>query len=453
MAAAEGEPAPAGAAAPRRKPTRYRRRLRSRIILSYLLLGFGLTLALAFATNYARSRVENQLVEDVMNRNIDEFARRYYADPESSPSLPVQQMRAYVFTPDSERLQRDFPEWRGLDDGIYGMSGVDERGESFAYKLAVRKTPGTWFFIAYDMTQSTRGERQFNNALFGVVLVFTALSLLVGWWAASRVMSPVSELAQRLRESGRSSQPEALAAHFPDDEVGQLASALDDYATRLTEVVQRDREFNADVSHELRTPLAVVKGAVELLLSQPGLEDKTRARLLRIQRAEQQCTDLISALLLLSRNERGHGAADVARIAEQLLDMHRAQLGGKPLQLRLQGEHGLVVDAPAAAVAVALGNLIGNAVKYTAAGEVVVQLLPNAVEVVDSGPGLTAEDAARLFERGYRGTHAEHTQGGGIGLSIVRRLCDLYGWNVRVVPGPDHGVVATLSFQTLSSQP
>jgi signal transduction histidine kinase len=436
-------------APPRRRPTRYRRRLRSRIVLSFLLLGFGLTLLLAFATNWARSRVENQLVEDVMNRNINEYARRYYADPSRNPAVPVEQIRAFAFSSDKfERVRKERPEWAELPDGIYGMNGVDDSGTPFSYKLAVRKTPDAWFFLAYDMTQSLRGEKQFNNALIAVVIGFTALSLLVGWWAASRVMSPVSELAARLRLSGRSSQPEALAAHFPDDEVGQLAGALDDYAMRLTEVVQRDREFNADVSHELRTPLAVIKGAIELLLSRPDLDEKTKNRLLRIRRAEQQCTDLISALLLLSRNERGHGAADVARIVEQLLDAHRAQLGGKPLDLRLEGERGLVVDAPEAAISVALGNLVGNAVKYTAEGEVVVRLLPRAVEVIDTGPGLTAEDAARLFERGYRGTHAEHSQGGGIGLSIVRRLCELYGWTVRVVPGAERGVIATLTFSS-----
>ena len=65
---------------------------------------------------------------------------------------------------------------------------------------------------------------------------------------------------------------------------------------------------------------------------------------------------------------------------------------------------------------------------------------------IDTGPGLSAEDAARLFQRGYRGSHAEHTQGGGIGLSIVRRLCALYGWRVSVVPGETRGVVATLTF-------
>lgn len=435
-------------AAPRRRRPAYRRRLRSRIILSFLLLGFGLTSLFAFATQWTRSRVENALVEDVMNKNIDEYARRYYADRSRNPDLPVQQMYARVVGPDKfDTLQSEQPEWHRLGDGIHRLSGRNPDGTPFVYKLAVRKTPDAWFFLAYDMTRASRGDAQFNRAIFGSVVLFTLFSLLVGWWAASRVMSPVTELARRLRRSGRSSEPEALAAHFAEDEVGELAKALDDYAERLTDVVKRDREFNADVSHELRTPLAVIRGASELLLAKPDMDEKTRVRLQRIQRAEQNCTDLISALLLLSRNERGHGAADVGRLAEQLLDAHRGQLGGKPLTLRLDGAQGqVIVDAPDAAVTVALSNLIGNAVKYTQQGEVIVRLGRNAVDVIDSGPGLSAEDAARLFERGYRGSHAEHTQGGGIGLSIVRRLCALYGWRVRVVPGTEKGVVATLTF-------
>ena len=436
---------------PARRRRRYRRRLRSRIIVTFVLLGFGLTVLFAFLSQEARSRVENALVEDVMNSNIDEFARRYYTDPTSSPDLPVQQMIGRVVRRDRfEALRLEEPDWYELPNGNHNLSGVDEYGEPFAYKLAVRKTPEEWFFLAYDMTQAARGEAQFQRAILGAVLVVTLMSVLLGWWSAARVMSPVSELANRLRRSG-GNRPEELAVHFPDDEVGQLASALDDYAARLTEVVQRDREFNADVSHELRTPLAVIRGAVELLLSRPELDERTRTRLLRIQRAEQQCTDLISALLLLSRSERGHGNTDVAKVAEQLLDAHRAQVGNKPLELRLQEEAQLVVDAPESAVSVALGNLIGNAVKYTSAGEVIVRILPGAAEVIDSGPGLGGEEAAKLFERGYRGAHAEHSQGGGIGLSIVRRLCDLYGWEVCVVPGEVQGVIATLSFSSTAS--
>jgi signal transduction histidine kinase len=429
-----------------RARTRYRRRLRSRINLGFVLLGFGLTLLLAYATNWVRDRVEDELVVDVMNRNITEVARNYATDPTGDPRVEVRQFRARVVTPDKfDLLRREQPDWYRLGDGIHKISGLNDDGTSFAYRLAVRKTPKAWFFLAMDQTEAERGKRRFNQQIAVVVVFFTALSFLIGWWSASRVMSPVLELAKRLKRS-RAGLSEPLANDFADDEVGQLAAALDEYSARLTHVVQRDREFNADVSHELRTPLAVIRGAIELLLAKPGLDDKTRSRLMRIQRAEQQCTDLISALLLLSRNERGQGTTDVARVAEQLLDAHRAQLGGKPVTLRIDGNRGLMVDAPEAAVTVALNNLIGNAVKYTLEGEVVVQLLPQSVEVVDSGPGLSAEDAARLFERGYRGTHAGHSQGGGIGLSIVRRLCELYGWDVRVAPGAARGVVATLTF-------
>ena len=445
MAAAEG--GDAAPAAPRRKRP-YRRRLRTRIILAFVLLGCGLTSLFAMATLYQRNTLEQQLIEEQLEREVENLVAQVEADPEQPVFFLLYDARTWS----PKNAYKTDPHYRNLSPGLHEVAQEAPDGSTHVYKVAIGRgvsPDGTPFtsLVRYDVTDAAASAEKLEQWMLLAVIVFSAFSLLVGWWSASRVMSPVSELAKRLRESGRSSQPEALAEHFPDDEVGQLASALDDYAARLTEVVQRDREFNADVSHELRTPLAVVKGAVELLLSKPGLDEKTCARLLRIQRAEQQCTDLISALLLLSRNERGHGAADVARIAEQLLDMHRAQLGGKSLELRLEGERGLVVDAPDAAVTVALGNLIGNAVKYTASGQVVVRLLPQAVEVVDSGPGLTVEEAARLFERGFRGTHAEHSQGGGIGLSIVRRLCDLYGWNVRVVPGEVRGVVATLTFQ------
>ena len=432
----------ADAAGQRRRP-RSRRRLRTRIIVTFTLLGFCLTALFAYSTTLLRTRVENQLLSDALNRNIDAYASAFERDP-TNATFAFEGVQGWVYA--NERLANAPADWRGLRDGIHELHGVEENGQAFAYKLAVRRTPTHAFFLAYDLTQTLQGQEQQNRLLVGAVVLFTALALVLGWWSASRVMAPVSDLAQRLRRSGTSSDPELLAPSFAEDEVGELARALDDYAGRLTEVVQRDREFNADVSHELRTPLAVIRGAVELMLAKPDIDERTRTRLLRIQRAEQQCTDLISALLLLSRNERAVGSCDVARVAQQLLDNHRAQLAGKPLVLRMEGAPSLLVDAPESAVAVALGNLIGNAVKYTQSGDVVVRVGEGAVEVIDSGPGLSAEDAARLFERGYRGTHAGHSQGGGIGLSIVRRLCALYGWDVRVRPGETQGVVATLSF-------
>src|SRR3546814_20121473 len=69
----------------------------------------------------------SDLVEDVMNRNIDEYARRYYADPQKNPAVPVEQIRAFVFSSDKfDRVRLERPEWAKLADGIYGMRGRPE---------------------------------------------------------------------------------------------------------------------------------------------------------------------------------------------------------------------------------------------------------------------------------------------------------------------------------------
>ena len=96
---------------PARRRRRYRRRLRSRIIVTFVLLGFGLTVLFAFLSQEARSRVENALVEDVMNSNIDEYAHRYYTDPTRNPDLPLQQMVGRVVKRDRfEALRLDQPD-------------------------------------------------------------------------------------------------------------------------------------------------------------------------------------------------------------------------------------------------------------------------------------------------------------------------------------------------------
>jgi signal transduction histidine kinase len=133
-------------------------------------------------------------------------------------------------------------------------------------------------------------------------------------------------------------------------------------------------------------------------------------------------------------------------VCQALIEDNRAQLAGKPVEISLSGRTDVFVDAPEAVVAVALGNLIGNACKYTNEGEVKVVVKLDAVVIEDSGPGLSEEDAAKLFERGYRGSGAGGTSGGGIGLSIVRRLCELYGWTVSIRPGPERGAIARLDF-------
>ncbi|MBO7942501.1 hypothetical protein JTP77_042355, partial [Streptomyces sp. S9] len=115
-----------------KKRKRFRRRLRSRIILSFVLLGFGLTTMFAFATNWTRTRVENQLVEDVMNRNIEKTAQQFELDP-SNTQTAFDQVRGFVYTPDKfESVRINRPEWYDLKDGIVTMNGTGEDGRPFA---------------------------------------------------------------------------------------------------------------------------------------------------------------------------------------------------------------------------------------------------------------------------------------------------------------------------------
>ncbi|MBL0165349.1 MAG: HAMP domain-containing histidine kinase [Xanthomonadales bacterium] len=424
----------------------YRRRLRSRIIISFALFGLGLTALFAVATIYVRARLEDQFINSTLAREVKSFAefKRENPSPDAPWQLSLYQARIF-----SARRFANVPlAWQKFDTGVYDLADYDDKGHLRPYKLAVSKADDLWAFLQQDVTAQKLSERQLLVALIATVILFAVFSLFMGLWLSARVMSPVTELASRLRELRKSGKYAPMAPRFANDEVGELALALDDYSARLTHLVERDREFNADVSHELRTPLAVIASTTELMLGQQDLSEKTHERLRRIERAVRQSTELTDALLLLSRSERqaptDGETTDVSRVAEQVIDISRPHLGSKPVEVRLELEQPLLTAAPSSVVAVALTNLISNAFKYTQQGEVAVIVGHGRVAVEDTGPGFAAEDAERLFERGERGTTL--VKGAGLGLAIVRRLCELYGWEVTLAPRPQGGAVATLQF-------
>jgi signal transduction histidine kinase len=316
--------------------------------------------------------------------------------------------------------------------------------------LAIKRKNGVIGFERYDVSREDLGRRQLISALSAAVLFFSLLSIFIGLWLSRKVLKPVASLANKLRDIRKTGYSEPLAQHFADDEVGELAQALDEYASRLTSMVSRDREFNSDVSHELRTPLAVIASTTELIRDSPDLTDKLRERLKRIERASRQATELIEALLLLSRAERrGPTRGEityVSKVASDVIESQRPQVRDKPIELGLIENELITVNAPASVLSVALTNLIGNAIKYTLKGSVTVRVGDGRIDIVDTGPGIRPEDAERLFERGVRGEGAGGS-GAGLGLAIVRRLCDLYGWKVLIKPRKEHnGAIASIVF-------
>jgi signal transduction histidine kinase len=426
---------------------RNRKRLRTRIIWSVLLIGTLLSVLFAAFALFLRANLEERIIDRVLLSEVERYAKNFEPGIELEPFSKI----AGKIVSDAKYANIN-EAWKNLPPGVHRIQ--EREGDVIGtFKLAVYRLDGKWFFLRYDVTAEERTRRVVTLAIVFSVLAFSLLALVLGIYSSSRIMSPVADLSKRVLRLSKKGKVEALASHFADDEVGTLASAFDDYALRLTELVERDREFNSDVSHELRTPLAVIRSTTELLMSMPDIPKKAAERLNRIDRAAKQSTELIAALLHLSRAEK-QGPADgestaVEQIIQQIVDSNRHHLIGRPVSVIVEANEALHVAAPESVLAVVLGNLIGNAFKYTKEGTVQIRVNHNSVAVADSGPGIPDEERDKVFDRHFRGESGKaggSGSGAGLGLAIVRRLCALYGWNVELKPREPHGLVALLDF-------
>jgi signal transduction histidine kinase len=422
----------------------YRRRLRSRIVLSFLIFGTLLSVLFALSTLFLRDYLEDQLIGATLKQELDDYVTQLREDPTVVEPFYTR-IQGYITRPGDPNKTVN-AQVRTLPSGVH-----DVQMAGGVFKAAVRKEEDLWAFLIYDVSDNQLLKRRLVFALVGVVLLFSVWSFTLGAWSSRRVMKPVTDLADQLDTLSEEKKPERLSEHFADDEVGQLAAALDSYADRLHHLVERDREFNADVSHELRSPLTVITGATELLLAQSDLEPKVRTRLLRIARAARQSADITTALLHLVRAEQGidkdSTAHNVGRIVGEVVHLYEPLVGNKPLELRVREEDRVSVIAPESVVAVTVGNLIGNAMRYTSEGEVVITIGNGRVTVDDTGPGIPEEELEHVFERHYRGQNITG-KGAGLGLAIVKRLCELYGWSIMFSNRESGGLRAELRFFT-----
>ena len=420
----------------------YKRRLRSRIVFSFLLFGTLLSGLFAFSTLVLQSNLEDELIGSTLKQELDDYLVQLHQDPTLVEPFHTR-IQGFITRP-GDPNHSVIAQIRELEPGVHEV----ETAQGY-FKAAVRKDADLWGFLIYDITENQRLTNRLVWSLVAAVLAFSLLSLALGLWSSSRVMRPVSDLAQRLGQLDEEVPSPSLAQWFPDDEVGQLAAALDAYAERVHHLVERDREFNADVSHELRTPLAVISGATELLLAQKDLPEKTRTRLLRIARAARQSSDITTALLHLVRAEEGTNqeseAHDVCKIVNKIIHLHEPLLDNKPLELKIIGEDKVSVIAPESVIAVTVGNLISNAIRYTPAGEVVCTIGNGRIKVEDTGPGIPEEELAYVMKRHFRGEGVSG-KGSGLGLAIVQRLCELYGWSIYFENRKSGGLRAELKF-------
>jgi signal transduction histidine kinase len=310
--------------------------------------------------------------------------------------------------------------------------------------------------------------RAYTLATVTTLLVVTVLgALLVALVMAALIAGRFTRPLRRLSEATRRFGGGDLANRVPAADIGAAYTEVTDLARqfnlmagRLEEsvgLVRRDRdrgrEFLADVSHELRTPIAALRMNTELLQGQAGEDSATRREFLESSRVQLERLDWLAQNLLdLSKLESGLLALDLRpddlrTTVESAVEQAEATARRRRVELSLE-----LPDAPLRIrhdpqrIGQVVGNLVGNALKFTpSGGHVMVALRPHRdgalLEVADTGVGIDATELPRIFERFYRGSSASEARGSGsgLGLAIVKSIVDMHGGRITVESRVGHG--------------
>jgi signal transduction histidine kinase len=423
---------------PFRHSLRFSRGLRFRVAASFAALGGGLSLIIAIGLYIGAQDAGVGLIDETLSAEMQDYQARRARNPHSLPPA-TRTLLGYV-TPSGPGEATLPSELAKLGPGRHHLAL-----DGIPYRVAVADRAGQRIYLLYDQALFVQQQHRLGLYLAAFVGFMAVASAGIAFWLAERVIEPVKELARRVRAIGPDTPPESLSADFPADEVGELAHAFEQSLHRLAAFIARERAFTADVSHELRTPLAVIRGAAEVLLANDERPEKERARLERIERAAADMADLTTALLAMAR-ERDEGRrppVDLAALLLETLEKHRHLLGDKPVDVILE-----IYDRPAPAtdpnlLSIVVANLVRNSFNYTDRGTVWVRLQADRLSVGDTGLGIPREALDKVFQRLYRG---QHSLGAGIGLSLVRKICERHGWAIRLDSEEGRGTLACLEF-------
>jgi signal transduction histidine kinase len=318
--------------------------------------------------------------------------------------------------------------------------------KSTDYRMLVADRDHSRYFMLFDTDLQHDREEAMLRYLIATAILLTLASATGGSWLAMHFVTPVTRLAHQVSHAGPEEISLPLAKLSRDDEVGELARAFDHYAQRVHSFINREKQFTGDISHELRTPLAVILAAIEVLERDQRVQEFQAARIARIKRAIVETNELCTALLLLAREkttEEDEPSYIVSDVLAECVEKHRHMIADRPIKVHVEIMGSPCLRAERALLEVVIGNLLRNAFNFTQSGSVTATLEAKRLIVRDTGIGIRSEDADRIFNLGHRG---ENSTGEGIGLSLVKRICDRFGWTISITSKEGEGTVAEVGF-------
>ena len=312
---------------------------------------------------------------------------------------------------------------------------------------------------ALAVGQPTKHIEEALNELLRILFVAFPLTLIVagvgGVFLARRALKPVDQMTQTAREIGETDLSQRITVNTRD-ELGRLATALNQMVERLERAFRRQREFTGDASHELRTPLSVIQAESTLALQRQRQPEEYQRSLETISDEAKHMSQIIEQMLALARADEGTGqiafgkveldgllreVGETMAILSQEKGLHWALRLNGPFTVK--GDRGLLTQL--------FLNLADNAVRYTSHdGEVSIATDgvdgTALVSVSDSGIGIATDHIPHIFERFYRVDEARSRSdgGSGLGLAICKQIVELHGGQIDVHSREDKGSTFTV---------
>ncbi len=362
-----------------------------------------------------------------------------------------------------------------FENAQFDSTPIDTTQAQFEYATLANDTPIRLYTVPFIFDPQGAGIVQVAESyqhlqevqqqlvfLLALGIPFTLLAASVGgWFLANNALAPIDRITRAAQQIRANELNQRLNLKLPDDEVGRLAATFDKMLARLEDAFERQRRFIADASHEMRTPLTILKGDVEVALNRPRTAESYRQTLEMINQTTDRLTGLVQELFLLARTDNNQYPLTLKylNLAQLLTDevailMPRAI--NRNVTLNLDTPNPLSIKADSSKLVRVFLNLIDNAIKYSNPGDTVKITASSQdgyafVAVADTGPGISSEHMAHLFDRFYRVDKARSrnaadttSSGAGLGLSIVQSLVQLHGGRIEATSRLKQGSTFTV---------
>ncbi|MDF0752003.1 HAMP domain-containing histidine kinase [Marinobacter sp. 71-i] len=330
---------------------------------------------------------------------------------------------------------------------------VDLEDETYLLSIAPTESVPGVLYLAQDISILENREDWFQEVGFVVFVVgMLAISLIIARLGSTRIIRPLQNLSSQIRKIQPDSSFKRIPAHYADEELNEIARVLNDLLKALDTYVRREKALVSLASHELRTPIAVISGALDVIDQRSPADPTNRKTLDRIRQATDKMQADVDALLKLAHRASGHDKADVvdlevcARRVVTELENSAPQYVGRVKQAVTR--HPATIEADQTLVHMLMRNLVQNALRHTQ-GLVYIGIEDDRLSISDAGEGLPSHVRARLD-----GNNDEQSvPADGLGLFIVRLICERLKWRLHVSHSGNKGTNIQIVFHQESTDP